>query len=185
MKSLNKISDETAIAQTQAWVRDLIVAHNICPFARRELERQSIRYQVVRAPLEEALAALIEECQILDNDADVETTLLIYPDHFKFFEPYLDFVDLANELLVQQGYEGVYQLATFHPHYCFADAEPDDAANYTNRAPFPMLHLLREASLETALQFVENPEQIPERNIEFTRELGTEKLKEILAACKR
>ena len=76
--------------------------------------------------------------------------------------------------------DGIYQLASFHPDYCFADADPDDPANYTNRSPCPTLHLLREASLEQALRHVENPEEIPERNIRVARELGAEQLRDML-----
>jgi hypothetical protein len=95
----------------------------------------------------------------------------------------LDLVAIAEDVLIDQDYEGVYQLASFHPDYCFADSKPDDAANYTNRSPYPMLHIIREASIEKALTKYPNPEQIPERNMQLTRKLGLEKLQTLLATC--
>jgi len=90
------------------------------------------------------------------------------------FDDYLDFLEISNQLLIDQGYEGVFQLASFHPDYCFADTSPDDPANYTNRSPWPMLHIIREASLEQVLQNYPNPEDIPQRNIDYCRQLGLE-----------
>jgi len=95
----------------------------------------------------------------------------------------LDFLELAQGLLEVQNYEGVYQLASFHPNYCFEGSAENDAANYTNRSPYPMLHLLRESSLERALANYKNPEKIPDNNVKLTRELGLEKMKSTLAAC--
>ena len=86
-------------------------------------------------------------------------------------------------MLIEQGYEGVYQLASFHPDYCFDGAKRNDAANYTNRSPYPMLHLLRETSLEQAIRSYPHPENIPQRNIELTQELGLAKMQVLLAAC--
>ncbi|MDH5711889.1 MAG: DUF1415 domain-containing protein, partial [Gammaproteobacteria bacterium] len=112
-----------------------------------------------------------------------ETTLLVFAEGFKDFGDYLDLVELAQDLLADQGYEGIYQIASFHPDYCFADAELDDAANYTNRSPYPMLHLIREASMEKALAHYPEPEKIPERNVEYARELGLEEMQRQLEAC--
>ena len=100
------------------------------------------------------------------------------------FDDYLDFLAVAEALLVEQGYEGTYQLASFHPDYCFDGAEQDDPANFTNRSPWPMLHLLREAGLEQALAHYPEPEAIPERNIERMGQLGSERLSAELAALR-
>ena len=135
---------ETCVRRTRRWVEEVIVAHSFCPFARREVERQSIRYTVSpESQVAGALEVLIDECLQLDRDSCIETTLLIYPQGFDVFEDYLDFAALAEALLVEQGYEGIYQLATFHPDYRFADAPEDDPANYTNRSPCPVLHIIR------------------------------------------
>jgi len=126
---------------------------------------------------------LMQECARLDSESDIETTLLIYANAFKVFDDYLDFLALAEELLIDQGYEGIYQLASFHPNYCFDGASLDDPANYTNRSPYPMLHLLRETSIERAVSSYPDVENIPQRNIALTRQLGLDKVKTLLAAC--
>jgi len=172
--------EASCIYQTRRWVEEVIVAHSFCPFARREVEHQRIRYAVSpTSQVAGALEALIDECILLDRDSNIETTLLIYPQGFEAFEDYLDFTALAEALLVEQGYEGIYQLATFHPAYCFADVPDDDPANYTNRSPCPVLHLLREASLEKAISEHPDPEGIPERNVSYARELGLSALREL------
>lgn len=181
------ISDQHIISTTQNWLNRLIIAFNICPFARREQQRNSIRYRVSHADQTEAtLETLIEECQFLDTNPDTETTLLILPNGFKDFDDYLDMLDVAERLLHAQAYEGIYQLASFHPDYCFemaSELEQDDPANYTNRSPYPMLHIIRESSIERAVATYPDPENIPARNIKLTRELGLEKLQALLAGC--
>ncbi len=173
---------QDVIDQTKAWVEQLIVKYSICPFARREVDRDSIRYVVSGSSrLPGVLEDLIAECDYLDQHPDTETTMLIIPAGFEGFWGYLDLVDVANELICQQGYEGVYQLASFHPDYCF-DGEPeDDPANYTNRSPHPVLHILREASLERALAAYSEPESIPDRNIAFSRRKGRQFFAQLLA----
>jgi len=174
-------SNKTVISRTKNWLSTFIIQHNICPFAKREFERNSIHYEVVAShQLEEQLQALIQACRQLDANSDIETSLLIYPDGLINFDDYLDFLALANALMHKQGYEGVYQLASFHPDYCFEGAEQEDASNFTNRSPYPMLHLIREASLEKVLANFTDPENIPLRNIEYLRQLGVEKIKELL-----
>jgi hypothetical protein len=111
----------------------------------------------------------------------VETTLLVLTEGLEDFDDYLDLLEIAEALLADRGYEGTFQLASFHPDYVFADAEPDDPANFTNRSPYPMWHLLREAGLERALEHHPDPEGIPARNVEAMRELGHEALSEALA----
>jgi uncharacterized protein len=172
------------ITATQTWLSSIIIAHNICPFARREQERGSIRFSVDQhTDMEDCLLNLMQECERLDSDTDIETTLLIYANTFQTFDDYLDFLALAEELLIDQGYEGIYQLASFHPEYCFDGASLDDPANYTNRSPYPMLHLLRETSIERAVNSYPDVENIPQRNIVLTRQLGLDKVKTLLAAC--
>jgi uncharacterized protein len=170
--------------QTKAWVETIIVKHNICPFAGREAKHGRIRFSVFdNQGVAQCLEYLISECRILDENNEIETTLIILPGGFIRFDEYLDLVDIANALMLDEGYEGIYQLATFHPEYCFADAEQDDAANYTNRSPYPMLHIIREASLEQALKDYPDPEAIPDNNIKMTRNLGLEKMQAMLQAC--
>src|SRR5690606_14717198 len=168
-------------AQTKAWVDQVIVQFNLCPFARREVEQQTIHYQVeTSADTAEQLQALVKLTQQLDAQPDIATALLILPNGVNDFDDYLDLVDYAERLLELEGYDGVYQLATFHPHYQFADSDADDAANYTNRAPYPMLHVLREDSVASALASYTKPERIPERNIDFARQKGADFFAKIL-----
>ena len=174
----------TVIAQTKKWLSTIVIGYGLCPFAKSEFDNNRIHYAVIEEPtLEGQMAAFLAECAALDKDETRETSLLIFLNAFADFEDYLDGLALANNLLKDQGYEGIYQLASFHPDYIFEGAAQDDAANYTNRSPYPIFHILREASLEAALENYLNPEQIPERNIELTRRLGLEVMRVGLASC--
>lgn len=172
------------INHTKTWLSNVIIARGFCPFAKREYDNNRIHYVAIEATdLQGQLEQIMMHCAALDKDADTETSLLIFPEALADFGVYLDLLELANALLAKQGYEGVYQLASFHPDYCFADASPDDPSNYTNRSPYPMVHILREASVETALETFPNPADIPERNIRLARELGLKAMKASLAKC--
>lgn len=171
------------INHTINWLIKVVVGLNFCPFAKREVDKGSIRYSVEDGNMKKCLQTLIKECDILNSDTEVETTLLIFPEGFESFDTFLDLVDLSNDLLAEQGYEGTYQLANFHPDYCFAGVPENDSANYTNRSPYPMLHLIREKSLEKAIQSHPNPTKIPDTNIQLAREMGEEQLKQLLASC--
>jgi len=166
------------------WVETLVVDLNLCPFAKRELVRDRIRFAVSEASNEEALLEqLHQELLLLEQNGDVETTLLIHPFVLQAFSDYNDFLSLAEGLLIQMGLEGVYQIASFHPDYQFAGTELDDVENYTNRTPYPLMHLIREESLERAIANYPDPDNIPQRNIELVTSMGEEKLKGMLQAC--
>ena len=178
------INDNDIIRQTQCWLDRFIISHNICPFAKRERDKDRIRFVVdSNDRLEETLEHLIMECELLEQAPEIETTLFILEHQAGSFDSYLDFLELASELLMKQGYEGIFQLASFHPQYLFAGSSEDDPANYTNRSPYPMLHIIREESLEQALRHYPDPELIPERNIEYCQQMGLEKLQQILKDC--
>ncbi len=130
------------------------------------------------------LESLVLECERLDCDQDIATSLLIYPEQWFEFDVFLDYLAVAESLLEAQGYRGIYQLASFHPQYRFEEAIDSDPANYTNRSPYPMLHLLREDELELALKHYPHPEQIPQQNIQRARTLGESKLRTMLEACR-
>ncbi|MFN8323380.1 MAG: DUF1415 domain-containing protein [Chitinophagales bacterium] len=175
---------EKAIAQTRRWVADVVVGLNLCPFASRVVKQNTIRYQVIDTDdIDTALAAFEKECSVLDADDTLETTLLIFTNGFTRFEHYLDLVEEAETLIEDKDYEGIYQVASFHPDYCFAGSDDNDAANYTNRSIYPMLHLLREESIDRALQRYADPESIPQRNIQFTRNKGIAYMKMLRDAC--
>ncbi|MFT5558276.1 MAG: hypothetical protein ACJAYB_001718 [Psychromonas sp.] len=172
------------ISATQNWVSQLVVKYNICPFARREVERGSIRYcQAEDAKCESVLQTLLEECRILDANNELETTLLILPSGYEGFYGFLDLLDMANDLLELEGYEGVYQLANFHPDYCFADEVQNAPSNYTNRSPYPTLHLIRETSMEMAIANHPDVDSIPQRNIAFANKKGNAFFADLLAGC--
>jgi hypothetical protein len=175
---------EIMIAQTKKWINDIVVGCNFCPFVAQEIRLNTIHYQVeVSSDLELCLHSFVQECLRLDEDKHIETTLLIFPNAFKRFDEYLDVLAIAEKFLTDQGYEGVYQLASFHPLYCFANADINDAANYTNRSVYPMFHLLREERIEEALKRYPDPENIPENNINFARQKGLAYMKMLRDAC--
>jgi hypothetical protein len=178
------VTDQQIIEQTKNWIKTIVIGLNFCPFANREFKNNTIHYQVEPgATRTEARNALLKECRRLDKEKSIATTLLIFPNYFQEFDSYLQFISFAEKLLQQKGYEGVYQLATFHPQYRFEGSAPDDAANYTNRSLYPMLHLLREDQVRKAIQFYGNAEAIPERNIQFAREKGEVYLKMLRDSC--
>ncbi len=177
-------TDEQVIEQTKKWILDVVIVCNFCPFAARVVKQAAVFYQVENATsVSTCLETLLQEIERLNNDETIETSFLIFPETFQQFSDYLDFVSLAEKLLKQYKYNGIYQLASFHPLYKFAGAPEDDAANYTNRSVYPMLHLLRESSLDKALANYKNPEAIPDNNIQFAREKGLAYMKLLREAC--
>jgi hypothetical protein len=175
---------EKVIAQTKKWIDDVVVGCNFCPFAAREVKGNSIHYQVDGAVLlSDCLQSFRKECKRLDEQPAIETTLLIFPDAFPRFADYLDLLAGAERSLKKNGYEGIYQVASFHPLYQFSQTAMDDAANYTNRSLYPMLHLLREERVTAALSHYPHPEQIPIRNIDFARAKSEAYMKLLREAC--
>jgi len=175
---------EIKIIETQNWVKNVIVKYNICPFARKEVERGTIRYCLTEGNnIESVLQSLLDECRFLGEHSEIETTLFIMPVGFEGFYDFLDVVELANELLDIEGYEGVYQLANFHPDYCFAGEPQNEPSNYTNRSPYPTLHIIRELSMEMAIKHHPDVDAIPERNIAFANKKGNQFFVDLLASC--
>ncbi len=174
-------STHDIIRQTKNWVNDVVIGLNLCPFASSPFQNNSIEYSVYCSnSLEQHLHHLAESFTRLDESTDIETSLLIYPDAYQKFDDYLELLDFANHLLDVLNYTGIYQIASFHPDYCFADSEKNDASNFSNRSPYPMLHLIRESSLEKALASYPNSEKIPENNIIKLRSIGYKKMQEKL-----
>ena len=178
-------TNENITRVMQCWLEKIIIGLNFCPFAQKEFKQQSIRYQVFNgSDLESSLHSLAEEFQYLDNNKKTETTLLIFSQAMQSFDDFLELIDYANQLLDELGYSSVYQLAHFHPDYCFDGVEAEDASNYTNRSPYPTLHLLREQSLQSAIENHPDTTDIPDTNIKCARELGAEKIQNLLDNCK-
>jgi len=168
---------EEIVARTRQWLEKAVIGLNLCPFAKAVYVKDQIRYVVSRA---ETPAALLEdltaELQALAaaDPAAIDTTLLIHPQALTDFLDYNDFLGIAEAAVAEHGLEGVLQIASFHPRYQFAGTAADDVENYTNRSPYPMLHLLREASVERAVAAFPDAAQIYEKNMETLRRLGRE-----------
>lgn len=169
------------IAQTQAWIEKVVVGCNFCPFASRELRQGRIHYEVLSEPLQRS--TFLAECQRLDQEDAVSTSFLILIQPDFNFEDYLEVVEQAQSWLEDEGYEGVYQLASFHPDYRFATSHNNDAADFTNRSPYPMLHLLREEAVSAAVDNYPGAESIPENNIRSARQHGLEHMQELFQSC--
>ncbi len=184
----NPSDTETIIARTRCWIERVVVELNVCPFARKPYEGGQIRYLVSAADSPEDLLADVQtELELLRSTdaAEVETTVLIHPYVLNDFFDYNDFLGIVDALIDDGGYEGEFQVASLHPHYQFAGTQPDDAENYTNRSPYPILHLLREAELARAIAGYARPDKIPERNIRTLEKLGATRMREILDECLR
>jgi hypothetical protein len=172
------------ISQTQRWVSSVVVGTNFCPFASKEVKNKTIRYAVAEAgSLQDNLDALLASFLNLDAHKEIETIILLYPYGYSNFYDYLNLIDEAEEILIDNDYEGIYQIASFHPEYLFAGSEEKDPANFTNRSIYPMIHILRESSMELALQKHPDPEGIPERNIQYARNKGYAYMKLLREQC--
>ena len=170
------------ILKSKKWIASFVISLNLCPFAKKPFVNAKIRYVLFEKGNLEDLSLLLEKELLFltaTSPKEVETTFLIHPNHLKDFYIYLDFLDIANQLIFALHLEDVIQIASFHPDYQFAGTTFDDVTNYTNRSPYPMLHLLREESITKALASYDEPEAIPERNKETMRRLGLEKINKI------
>lgn len=167
--------NEKIIASTQEWLEKAVIGLNLCPFAKAVQVKKQIRYQVSTATTpEELLEDLLAELRLLqDTDAEkIDTTLLIHPHIFNDFLDFNDFFDTIDIAVSEPEFNDEFQVATLHPHYQFAGTQPDDIENYTNRSPYPTLHLLREASVDKAVNAFPDADLIPERNIATMEKLG-------------
>ena len=162
-------------ADIRRWLERAVIGLNLCPFAKAVYVKDQVRIVVSDASTERALLEELGEEMALLRDTPAEqtdTTLLVHPQVLGDFLDYNDFLDDADALVEAMALDGVLQVASFHPDYQFAGTEPGDAENLTNRAPFPILHLLREASIDRAVAAYPDPDAIIERNIATVRELG-------------
>jgi uncharacterized protein len=170
-------SEEQAIAATRAWLEHAVIGLNLCPFAKAPQTKGLVRYVVSAAQDPADLQAdLIEQLQYLAqrSAAEVETTLLIHPQVLSDFNEYLQFVEAAEDAVADLDLEGVLQVASFHPQYQFAGTAASDISNATNRSPYPMLHLLREESMDRAVAAFPQAEAIYATNITTLEQLGAE-----------
>jgi hypothetical protein len=167
--------NDQIIATTEAWLERAVIGLNLCPFAKAVHIKKQIRYVVSPATnAEELLAEVMRELEVLaESSAEkIETTLLIHPHALNDFLDYNDFLEVVDGALEDMELDGELQVASMHPDYQFADTALDDITNYTNRSPYPTLHLLRESSIEKAVAAFPEAEQIFEKNIETMKALG-------------
>jgi hypothetical protein len=171
------MSDTDVVAAMREWIEKAVIGLNLCPFAKAVYVKNQVRYVVSHAPhLDGLLEDLDRELNFLataDPD-EIDTTLLIHPTLLPDFLDFNDFMQLAEAAVGEHGLDGVIQIASFHPAFQFEGTDPDDIGNYTNRAPFPTLHLLREASIERAVAAFPEAETIYQRNVETLQRLGIE-----------
>jgi hypothetical protein len=166
---------QTVIAHTRSWLEKAVIGLNLCPFAKAVYIKDQIRFVVSEARnLDGLLEELDRELLLLaeTDPAQIDTTLLIHPQLLNDFLDFNEFLDVADGVVAEHELEGVLQIASFHPDYQFADTEADDISNYTNRAPYPTLHLLREESLDRAVAAFPDAADIFEKNIQTLRQLG-------------
>ncbi len=179
-------SPQQATAQTRAWVERAVIGLNLCPFAKAVHSKNQVRYVVSEASTPEALLAeLGDEMHHLANadPAEIDTSLLIHPQVMNDFLDFNDFLGVADDLLANLGYEGVLQVASFHPRFQFSGTDADDVTNATNQAPYPTLHLLREASIDRAVAAFPAAETIYEVNMQTLEALGADGWATLQAQC--
>ena len=173
-----------AEAEIRRWLERAVIGLNLCPFAKAVYVKEQVRIVVSDASTPRALLEELGEemARLRDTPAEqIDTTLVVHPQVLTDFLDYNDFLDDADALLEALELEGVLQVASFHPHYQFAGTEPDDAENLTNRAPHPILHLLREDSVERAAAAYPEPDAIIERNIATMQALGLDGFRKLLS----
>ncbi len=178
------MDESLIIQQTKNWLKTIVIDFNFCPFAKKEFIQNTIHYYIEKNDSEEQLLQnIIHQFTILDHDEELETTLIIYPHQLKSFDEYLDFLAITQELIQELQYEGIYQLASFHPQYIFEGNTPNSPSNFTNRSPYPIIHILREKSIEKARLNYPNIHEIPQKNIQFCQEKGIQFMRKLLNHC--
>lgn len=172
---MNIPTAEQALEQTVEWLEKAVIGLNFCPFAKAVHVKRQIRYRFSDAETVEHLAThLIEELYYLNKSdaAEVDTTLLVHPFVLNDFMDYNDFLGVADEIIQQCGMQGLIQVASFHPQYCFSGSSANEISNFTNRSPFPILHLLRESSVSRAVDGYPDTDNISRQNIEKLNAMG-------------
>ncbi|MDK9780664.1 DUF1415 family protein [Vibrio sp. B172a] len=168
--------------QVDQWLNDVVIGLNLCPFAAKPQRNKQIKIFVSEASQEEALLEdiLLQLIELSNTEPEkLETTLVVVPNMLQDFWDYNFFIDWVEGLIKQQDWEGIFQVATFHPDYCFGGAEPEDDENLTNRSPYPVFHLIREESMEKVLKHYPDPESIPDNNIARVSALSEEERKKL------
>ena len=188
MSAVSDITNKQAITCVRAWIELFVVGLNLCPFARPLVSSDALRIVASESASSEAIATvLITELDLLSQseELDIATSVLVFPEGLEDFDNYLGFLDDAQTLLEEMGLDGEIQLASFHPEYRFEGEPVGAVSNFTNRAPYPLIHLLRETTVTSALDTYPNPERIPERNIQTLERLGLAGIERLLYSLDR
>ena len=181
-------TNEQAIGRVRAWIERFVVDLNLCPFARPVASSNALRIVACESASPEAIATLLitELDQLRQSlESDIATSVLVFPEGLQEFDDYLGFLDDAQTVLEEMGLAGEIQIASFHPDYRFEGEPVDAVSHFTNRSPYPLIHLLRETMVTSALESYPNPERIPERNIQTLERLGLAHIERLLHSLDR
>ena len=181
------VANKPVEASVSQWLENVVIGLNLCPFAARPHLQNLVRIITSDSQNEqELLKDITVELERLDHHpaSELETTLIAIPNYLTDFYDYNDFLGQVDDLLVEKNWEGIYQVASFHPDYQFGGTQPNDKENLTNRSPYPVLHLIREASMALAVKHHPDPEGIPERNIELVEGLSEQQIKTLFPYLK-
>ncbi|GMM71887.1 DUF1415 domain-containing protein [Alteromonas gracilis] len=185
-ETTSSLCEKHVIDATLKWVDDIVIKHNFCPFARYVRTPNQIRCVVVAGDAGDIIQSLFDELRHLEENESTATTLIaLTHSTIADFDEYLDVLAIADSMLHDWGYSGTYQLASFHPNYVFDGSDEDDAENYTNRSPYPLLHLIREADITRYMKKEEDAEKIFSHNIEKAQALGCPYFENVLAEMKK
>ncbi|MFZ6812982.1 DUF1415 domain-containing protein [Undibacterium sp. Rencai35W] len=182
------ITANDAIAATELWLEKAVIGLNLCPFAKAVQVKQQIRFAFSEAKTPDALLQdVVKELELLAeaNPEKIETSILIHPYVLTDFLDYNDFLDVADAALQELDLDGILQIASFHPDYQFAGTEPDDIDNFTNRSPYPCLHLIREESIDRAVAAFPDADMIYEKNIQTMRDLGLDGWRKLFPSTRK
>ena len=188
VSAVSEITNERAIARVRAWIELFVVDLNLCPFARPVVSTDALRIVACESASPKVIATLlITELDLLSrsSESDIVTSVLVFTEGLENFDDYLGFLDDAQIVLKEMGLDGKIQLASFHPDYRFEGEPVDAVGHFTNRAPYPLIHLLRETMVTNALDTYPNPERIPERNIHTLERLGLAGIERLLNSLRR
>lgn len=184
--SKSLLCEKHVINATLNWVDDIVIKHNFCPFARYVRTPNKIRCVVITGDAGEVIQSLYDELRHLEeNDSTATTLVALTHPAIADFEEYLDVLAISDSMLHDWGFSGTYQLASFHPDYVFEGSDMNDAENYTNRSPYPLLHLIREADITRYMKNEEDAEKIFSHNIEKAQALGCPYFQNALEAIKK
>lgn len=181
---MTEMPAEDPIIATRRWLERAVIGLNLCPFAKAVYVKEQVRFVLSDATTPEALLEQLAEelLHLRDTDPEqIDTTLIVHPDVLTDFLDYNDFLDNADAAVEALDLQGEIQVASFHPDYQFAGTAPGDIGNYSNRSPYPTLHLLRESSIDRAVEVYPDPDVIIERNLQTLDKLGHEGWRKLFA----